>query len=112
MLGRSPARRLGSVVQGHVLGARYRGEVPRLATFHGIVIYMYIRDHGVAHFHALCGDDEAVIEVATGEALAGELPRRQMRMVREWTELHRQELLAAWQRASMGELPGTIEPLP
>ena len=23
--------------------------MPRLAAFHGVVIYMYIRDHGTAH---------------------------------------------------------------
>jgi hypothetical protein len=86
--------------------------VPRLSAFYGIVIYMYIRDHGVAHFHARHGDDEAVIEVASGNVLAGQLPRRQMSMVREWTNLHRDELLAAWQRATMAEPPGTIEPLP
>jgi hypothetical protein len=86
--------------------------VPRLSAFYGIVIYMYIRDHGVAHFHARHGDDEAVIEVATGEVLAGGLGRRQMKLVRDWTELHRAELLEAWQRASYGEPPGTIEPLP
>ena len=86
--------------------------MPRLAAFYGIVIYMYIRDHGLAHFHARYGEDEAVIEVVTGKLLADGLPRRQMTMVREWTELHHHELLTAWQRASMGEPPGTIEPLP
>jgi hypothetical protein len=33
-------------------------------------------------------------------------------MVRQWIELHRSELEAAWVLASRGELPGTIEPLP
>lgn len=86
--------------------------MPRLATFYGIVIYMYVRDHGIAHFHARYGDDEVVIDIASGEPLQGGLSPRQMRLVREWTELHRPELLEAWQRASDGEPPGTIEPLP
>jgi len=29
--------------------------MPRLSTFYGIVIYMYIRDHGVPHIHAWHG---------------------------------------------------------
>lgn len=91
---------------------RYVDRVPRLSAFHGIVIYMYIRDHGVAHFHARHGGNEAVVEVATGDVLAGQLDRRQMKLVGEWTDLHRDELLAAWERASAGEPPGTIEPLP
>jgi hypothetical protein len=32
--------------------------------------------------------------------------------VGEWIELHRAELIAAWQLASDGEPPGIIEPLP
>lgn len=83
-----------------------------MAAFYGIVIYMYIRDHGIAHFHARDGDDEVVIDIASGESLQGGLPPRQTRLVREWTEIHRLELLEAWQRASGGEPPGTIEPLP
>ena len=90
---------------------QYVAVVPRLSAFHGIVIYMYIRDHGVGHFHARYGEHEAVLAVASDELLEGRLPRRQLAMVREWAELHRGELLAAWERASSGEPPGTIEPL-
>ncbi|MDQ6614514.1 MAG: DUF4160 domain-containing protein [Actinomycetota bacterium] len=86
--------------------------MPRLSTFYGIVIYMYIRDHGVAHVHALYGGDRAVVDVATGALLAGTLKPRQTSMVREWVELHRTELVEAWQRASAGDPPGTIDPLP
>jgi len=85
--------------------------VPRLSAFYGIKIYMYIRDHGIAHFHARYGDDEVVIDIASGESLHGGLSPRQTRLVREWTELYRLELLEAWQRASGGEPPGTIEQL-
>ncbi|MEJ7764346.1 MAG: DUF4160 domain-containing protein [Acidimicrobiales bacterium] len=86
--------------------------MPRLATFYGIVIYMYIRDHGVAHFHARAGGDEVVVEIASGEAIQGAMSPRQMRLVLEWAQLHRTELLDAWEKASSGEPPGTIEPLP
>ena len=86
--------------------------MPRLSAFYGIVIYMYVRDHGVPHFHARYGDEEAVIAAETGDVLGGGLSARQMRLVNEWAELHRDELLEAWARASSGEHPGTIEPLP
>jgi len=86
--------------------------MPRLSTFYGIVIYMYIRDHGVPHVHAMYGDDRAVVEVATGVILAGTLKPRQTGLVQEWVELHRSELRDAWQRARAGEPPGTIDPLP
>jgi len=86
--------------------------MPRLSAFYGVVIYMYIRDHGVPHIDASYGDETALVEVATGLLLAGTLKPRQAGLVREWVELHRAELLEAWQRASTGEPPGTIEPLP
>lgn len=86
--------------------------MPRLATFYGIVIYMYVRDHGVAHFHARHGDDEAVIEIATSTVLLGSLPPSRAKLVNQWAELHRADLVEAWTKASSGEPPGTIEPLP
>lgn len=86
--------------------------MPRLSAFYGIVIYMYIRDHGVPHIHARYAEDEAVIEISSSAVLAGRLKPRQEPLVRTWVRLHRAELMDAWARASMGEPPGTIEPLP
>ena len=86
--------------------------MPRLSAFYGIVIYMYVRDHGVAHFHARHSGEEAVIAVASGEVLGGHLAPRQLRLVAEWASIHRSELLAAWDAASAGDPPGTIDPLP
>jgi len=86
--------------------------VPRLSAFYGIVIYLYTREHGVAHVHARYGEHEAVVAIANGQLLEGHLPPRQRRLVLEWTNLRRAELLDAWERAGRGEPAGTIEPLP
>jgi len=116
-----PDRRFGRVSCGAANGrdvgrgvslGQYGAFVPRLSAFHGIAVYMYIRDHGVGHFHARYGEHEAVLAVASDQVLEGRLPRRQLAMVREWARLHRAELAAAWQKAALGEPPGTIEPLP
>ncbi len=85
--------------------------MPRLSAFYGIVVYMYVRDHGPPHVHAWYGDDKAVVDLS-GAILAGTLRARQAALVREWAALHETELLLAWQRASAGEPPGSIEPLP
>jgi hypothetical protein len=50
---------------------------------------MYSSDHAPPHFHARYGEYEAQILIATGEPLAGELPNRASRLIREWTELRR-----------------------
>jgi len=43
--------------------------------------------------------------------LTGELPRRQLRLVQAWAELHQDELCANWQLAMNGETPQRIQPL-
>lgn len=46
--------------------------MPRLSAFHGIVIYMYIRDHGPPHVHACAAADRAVLDIRTGSVRARE----------------------------------------
>jgi len=41
----------------------------------------------------------------------GEMSERALRLVLEWLDLHRDELMAAWQQASCGKDPEPIEPL-
>ena len=45
------------------------------------------------------------------EMLAGELPKRQQRIVEAWAELHQQELMADWDRLQNGDKPVPIAPL-
>jgi hypothetical protein len=49
---------------------------------------MYSSDHAPPHFHARYGEYEAQIAIDTGEPLAGYVPIRALRLVREWAELH------------------------
>ncbi len=60
--------------------------MPRISTFYGIVVTMYSSDHAPPHFHARYGEFEAQIVINTGEPLAGPLPIRALRLVREWTD--------------------------
>ena len=54
---------------------------------------MYFKDHYPSHFHAMYNEFEAVFSIESGEIIQGDLPKKQLRMVRAWTELHRAELL-------------------
>jgi Domain of unknown function (DUF4160) len=85
--------------------------VPRISAFYGIVIEMYFGDHPPPHFHARYSGDAAKIEIATGAVIAGVLPGRALRLVREWIGEHRDELEANWERAVRYEEPTPIEPL-
>jgi hypothetical protein len=85
--------------------------MPRISYFFGILIRMFYDEHAPPHFHAEYGDDEAVYVIETLQTLRGALPRRAHAMVLEWAILHRQELLANWERARQGVLLVEIEPL-
>lgn len=84
--------------------------MPELARFFGIVVYMNWRDHNPPHIHAMYGDREALVSL-DGEVLAGGLPRRVLSMVHEWLAIHRNELVANWQRAQQRQPLQPIEPL-
>jgi len=86
--------------------------MPEISRFYGIIIRMYFRDHAPPHFHAFYGDDEAVIDIRHLAVIEGGLPPRALGLAIEWAVAHRQELLAAWERAANSASPGKIDPLP
>lgn len=86
--------------------------MPRISRFYGIVIAMYYREHGVPHFHALYGGDEASVEIETLNVLHGYLPPRALRLVKRWAMMHREKLLKNWNLAEQGEVLESIDPLP
>ena len=88
--------------------------MPVISMFYGIIIRIYFLDdqyHGTPHIHARYAEYEASIRIDDGEVLAGELPRKQLRLVQAWIELHRDELIADWELAAAGEQPYRIDPL-
>ena len=85
--------------------------MPEICRFYGIVIRMYPRDHGPAHFHAEYGGMEASVPINDPHGIRGHLPARAQRLVIEWALLRQVELREAWDRASSLAPPGSIAPL-
>jgi hypothetical protein len=85
--------------------------MPRISAFYGIVINMYFTDHMPPHFHATYAEYEASVDIMTCNILKGSLPRRARALVREWADLHRNELLDNWRKAEKGIPLDRIEPL-
>ncbi len=67
--------------------------------------------HHLPHFHAYYHDDVTVVGLDPVDVIAGSLPRRQLRLVEAWAELHQHELMADWERLQSGEAPLPIAPL-
>ena len=85
--------------------------MPRISYFYGIAIYMYYRDHAPPHFHAIYGNDEAVVAIDSAEIHQGQLPQRARSLVSEWATIHRVELDRNWELARSGEPLNQIDPL-
>ncbi len=73
---------------------------------------MYRPDHPPPHFHAQYGEHVAQITLGSLDVLNGHLPARQLRLVREWAQLHADELARAWELAQALEPLFEIDPLP
>ncbi len=84
--------------------------MPELSRFLGIVIGMFYREHGVPHFHAVYGEHEISVEIETA-AIHGNFPARALKLVLEWANLHKAELLENWQLARQGQPLKRIVPL-
>lgn len=84
--------------------------MPEISRFLGIVIGMFPREHPPAHFHAVYGDYQITVDIESGE-VTGRFPRRAIRLVLEWRELHREELMADWDLLQAGRPAAKIAPL-
>ncbi len=85
--------------------------MPTISYFYGIAIQMFWNDHSPPHFHALYGDDEAIISIETLTVSRGALPRRALALVLEWSEEHRAELMENWELCRQHQMPRQILPL-
>jgi len=85
--------------------------MPELARFYGIVVRMYFNDHSPPHFHAVYGENEAVVDIESLTFIKGQLPPRARELVIEWAGLHQGELREAFEKAQAMEAPGKIAPL-
>ncbi len=88
--------------------------MPTISMFYGILILMYFYDnkkHARPHIHAEYGDHHASIAIDDGEVLIGSLPPAKMKLVQAWIEIHKEDLMADWQLAVVGEPVFKIDPL-
>jgi hypothetical protein len=84
--------------------------MPEICRFYGIVIFMNYKDHESPHFHARYQEQEVTVEIQTG-TVEGKMSKRALRMLFEWSEIYREELLSNWQRARERKPLKPIPPL-
>jgi hypothetical protein len=85
--------------------------MPTVSLFHGIKIYMYFDDHNPPHFHAEYAGNKALINILDATVMKSALPKRQLKLVLAWTELHKDELMQNWELVKASREPLEINPL-
>lgn len=88
--------------------------MPTISMFYGILVLMFFRDnrrHNLPHIHVRYQGEEASISIDDGTIFEGTLPRKQLKMVQAWVEIHKDELLVDWELAVNGDEPFRIAPL-
>ena len=63
---------------------------PELERVDGLILVVYGRDHLPPHIHAFHGDNEALVNIRTGEILEGFLPPKKLKIVQKWLADNRQ----------------------
>jgi len=84
--------------------------VPEICRFYGIVIFMNYNDHAPPHFHARYQDYEITLDIQTG-VVTGVMPKRALRMLFEWLDYNRDELMENWERTRKRKPLQKIPPL-
>lgn len=83
--------------------------MPEISRFYGIIIKMYFlaSEHNPPHIHAIYNKSIAVIDIQTLDVIEGEIPKRALRLVKEWVFIHKNEIKNIWETQQFKK----IEPL-
>ncbi|MDR0883409.1 MAG: DUF4160 domain-containing protein [Oscillospiraceae bacterium] len=75
--------------------------MPELSRFQGIsikMLYADVKQHNKPHIHVFYGEYSASVGI-DGSLLSGDLPGKQLQLLRAWIILHEEELYASWNSA-------------
>jgi uncharacterized protein DUF4160 len=85
--------------------------MPIVSSFFGIVIRMYYDEHNPPHLHAEYQGSKALLDFR-GNLIKGDLgSRTALRLVRDWIDLHVDELYENWELARTGKDIKQVAPL-
>ena len=81
--------------------------MPEIAIFYGIIIRMFfkLKEHNPPHIHVIYGEYSASIIISNKKILEGSLPNKAYKLVCEWIELYRSDLLDIWEKQEFRRLP-------
>lgn len=85
--------------------------MPVVATFFGIVIRMYYREHEPPHFHAEYQTQAGKFDFDGAQIVGSIRSRNALQLIRRWAVLNRAALEANWSKIKASEPLDRIPPL-
>lgn len=85
--------------------------MPFISMFFGIIIRMFYNEHNPPHFHAEYQGQRGVFDFH-GNMLKGSIKSKTAKkLIKEWSNLHHQELIENWEKAMSSKQIDKIAPL-
>ena len=85
--------------------------MPEISLFFGIRITINYNYHVPPHFHAEYNGEKALVDIINVRIIKGYLPKRQLKLVLAWAEIHKDELMQNWELARNNQTLYRIAPL-
>lgn len=85
--------------------------MPIISMFFGIIIRMFYNEHEPPHFHAEYQGQRGTFDLSGYMRVGNIQSKTALRLIKEWTLLHRAEIETNWQRMKVGQPLEGIEPL-
>ena len=81
--------------------------MPEITHFYGIIIKMFYKpkEHNPAHIHALYNEYLGSFNIHSIEMTEGDLPKKAQALVKEWINMHKDELIKMWNTQELTKLP-------
>lgn len=85
--------------------------MPYVSMFFGIIIRMFHNEHNPPHFHAEYQGQRGVFDLHGNMTKGFIKSNTAKKLIKEWANLHHQELVQNWEKAAGGNLIDKIAPL-
>ncbi len=85
--------------------------MPYVSMFFGIIIRMFHNEHNPPHFHAEYQGQRGVFDFHGNMTRGSIKSKTAKKLIKEWANLHHQELVENWEKAAGGNVIDKIAPL-
>jgi hypothetical protein len=85
--------------------------MPEISLFFGIRVTINYNNHVPPHFHAEYNGNKVLVDIINVNVLKGYFPKRQLKLILAWTEIHKDELMQNWELARNHQALYRIAPL-